>query len=146
MKNKDRFFIAIIIADNPINKFAIFVNILAIILRPAINVTNQLFPFMLLLLLTLRISNRWLPSSQSPSLLDPLSPFPQLTFKTSLLIPFIWLVMHLIPLLSQFHLVCLLPLDLWILLVATTWHFTHPYFLNLNLHHTLLIFALLMVP
>ena len=37
-----------------------------------------------------------------------------------LLIPFVWLIMHLIPLLSQFHLVCLIPLGLWILLVATT--------------------------
>ena len=50
---------------------------------------------MLLLLLTLRISNQWLPSPQSPSLLDTLSPFSQSTGKKSLLIPFVWLVMHL---------------------------------------------------
>ena len=57
-----------------------------------------------------------------------------------------WLVMYLIPLISQFYLVCLLPLGLWILLVAIIWHLTRPYILNLNLHHTLLIFAQLMVP
>ena len=54
---------------------------------------------------------------------------------------FVWLVMHLIPLLSQLYLVCLLPLSLWILLIAITWHLTRPYFLNLNLRHTLLIFT-----
>ena len=43
-------------------------------------------------------------------------------------------------------LVYLLPLSLWILVVAITWNLTHPYFLNLNLHHTLLIFAQQMVP
>ena len=42
----------------------------------------------------------------------------------------VWLVMHLIHLLSQFYLVCLPRL----------------YFLNLNLYHTLLIFAQQMVP
>ena len=57
-----------------------------------------------------------------------------------------WLVMYLIPLISQFYLVCLLPLGLWILLVAIIWHLTRPYILNLNLHHTLLIFAQLIVP
>ena len=55
-------------------------------------------------------------------------------------------VMHLISLLSQFYLVCLLPLGLWILLVVITWHLTRPYFLNFNLHHTLLIFTQQMVP
>ena len=55
-------------------------------------------------------------------------------------------VMHLIPLLSQLYLVCLLPLGLWILLVAITWHLTRPYFLNLNLYHILLVFAQQMVP
>ena len=39
----------------------------------------------------------------------------------------------------------LLPLGLWILLMATTWHLAHPYFLNLILHHTFLIFAQLVV-
>ena len=34
------------------------------------------------------------------------------------LMSFVWLVMHLIPLLSQLYLVCLLSLGLWILLVA----------------------------
>ena len=138
-----------IVTDNPTNVFTIFANVLTITLRLAITATNQLFPFLLLLLLTLRVSNQWLPFLHSLSLLDPLSPFPQMTLKTSLLIPFVWLVMHLIPLLSQFHLVCLLPIGSWILLVATTWHLTHPYFpyfLNLNLHHTFLIFAQLMVP
>ena len=105
-------FIATIVTNNPTNVFAIFANVLAIILRFAINATNQLFPFLLLLLLKLRVSNQWLPSLQSPSLLDLLSPFSQLNYKASLLIPFIWLVMHLIPLLSQFHLVCLFPLGL----------------------------------
>ena len=49
-----------------------------------------------------------------------LSPYPQMTLKTSLLISFVWLVIHLIPLLSQLYLICLLPLGLWILLVAIT--------------------------
>ena len=102
-------------------------------MRLAINTTNQLLPFLLLLLLTLRVSNQWLSSLQSPSLLDPLSPFPQLTFKTLSPIPFIWLVMYLIPLLSQLYPVCLIPLGLWILLVATTWHLSHPYFSQLEL-------------
>ena len=102
-------------------------------MRLAINATNQLLPFLLLLLLTLRVSNQWLSSLQSPSLLDPLSPFPQLTFKTLSPIPFIWLVMYLIPLLSQLYPVCLIPLGLWILLVATTWHLSHPYFSQLEL-------------
>ena len=50
-------FVATIIANNPTNVFAIFANLLAIILRLAINATSQLFPFLLLLLLTLRVSN-----------------------------------------------------------------------------------------
>ena len=137
---------ATIVANNPTNVFEIFANILAIILRHTITAINQMLPFLLLLLLTLRVSNQRLPSPNNPSLLDPLSPFPQSTFKTSSLIPFIWLVMHLIPLLSQFNMVCLLPLGLWILLVAITWHLTHPYFLKLNLHHTFLIFAQQMIP
>ena len=49
-----------------------------------------------------------------------LSPYPQMTLKKSLLISFVWLVIHLIPLLSQLYLICLLPLGLWILLVAIT--------------------------
>ena len=65
------------------NVFAIFTNVLAIILRLAIIATNQLLPFLLLLLLTLRVSNQWFPSLHCPSLLDPLSPFPQLTFTIS---------------------------------------------------------------
>ena len=137
---------ATIFIDNPTNVFTNFANILAIILRLIIIAKNQLFPFLLLLLLALRVSNQWLLSPYSLSLLDLLSPFPQLNFKTSSLIPFVWLVMHLISLLSQFYLVCLLPLGLLILLVATTRHLIHPYFLNLILHHTLLIFAQLMVP
>ena len=68
-----------IVADNPTNVFAIFANVLAIILRLAINATNQLFPFLLLQLLALRVSNLWLPSLQSLSLLDPLSPFSEMT-------------------------------------------------------------------
>ena len=64
---------ATIVANNPTNVFAIFANVLAIILRLAINGTSQLFPF-LLQLLTLRVSNPWLLS-----LLDPLSPFPKMT-------------------------------------------------------------------
>ena len=68
--------IAIFVVDNPTNDFAIFVDVLAIVLRLASIVTNQLFLFLLLLLLTLRVSNQWLPSAGSPSLLDPLSPFP----------------------------------------------------------------------
>ena len=118
-------------------------NVLAIILRLAIITINQLFPFPFL---TLRVSNQWLSSPRSPSLLDPISQFPQSTFKTSSLIPFVWLVTLLFPLLSKFYLLCLLPLGLWILLVAITWHPTRPYFLNLNLRHTLLIFAQQMVP
>ena len=72
--------IAIIVANNPINVFVIFANVLATILRLAINAINQLFPFLLLQLLTLRVSNPWLPSLHSLSLLDPLSPFPKMTF------------------------------------------------------------------
>ena len=131
--------VAIIVPDNA-------ANVLATILRLAIIATNQLFQFLLLLLLTLRVSNQWLPSLHSLSLAVALSPFPQMTLKTSLPMSFVWLVMHLIPLLSQLYLVCLLPLGLWVALVAITWHLTHPYFLNLNLHHTLLIFAQQMVP
>ena len=43
-----------------------------------------------------------------------------MTLKISSPTSFVWLVMHLIPLLSQLYLVCLLPLGLWILLVAIT--------------------------
>ena len=68
--------IATIVADNPTNVFAIFANVLAIILRLAIIAINQLFAFLLLLLLTLRVFNQWLPSSQSLHLLNPLLPFP----------------------------------------------------------------------
>ena len=70
---------AIIVANNPTNVFAIFANVLAIILRLAINATNQLFLFLLLQLLPLRVSNPWLSSLHSLSLLDPLSPFPEMT-------------------------------------------------------------------
>ena len=97
-------------------------------------------------LLTLKVSNQWLWSLHSLSLQDAPSPCPQMTLKTSSLMSFVWLVMHLIPLFSQFYLVCFLPLSLWILLVAITWHLTRPYFLNSNLHHTLLIFTHQMVP
>ena len=138
--------VAIIVTDNPTNVFAIFANVLATILRLAIIAIKQLLQFLLLLLLTLRVSNQWLPSLHSLSLLVALSPFPQMTLKTSSSMSFVWLVMHLIPLLSQLYLVCLLSLGLWILLVVITWHLTRPYFLNLNLHHTLLIFAQQMVP
>ena len=76
MKNKtDLLLVAIIVADNPTNVFAIFANVLAIVLRLAIFATNQLFQFLQLLLLTLRVANKWLPSLHSLSLLDPLSPF-----------------------------------------------------------------------
>ena len=64
---------ATIVANNPTNVFAIFANVLAIILRLAINATSQLFPF-LLQLLKLRVSNLCLLS-----LLDPLLPFPEMT-------------------------------------------------------------------
>ena len=138
--------VAIIVTDNPANVFAIFANVLVTILRLAIIATNQLFQFLLLLLLTLRVSNQWLPSLHSLSLAVAFSPFPQMTLKTSSPMSFVWLVMHLIPLFFQLYLVCLLPLGLWIPLVAITWHLTRPYFLNLNLHHTLLIFAQQMVP
>ena len=70
---------ATIVADNPTNVFAIFANDLAIILRLAINATNQLFSFLLLQLLTLRVSNQWLLSLHSLSLLDPLFPFSKMT-------------------------------------------------------------------
>ena len=60
--------VAMIVANNPANVFAIFANVLATILRFAIIATNQLFPFLLLLLLTLRISNQWLLSMHSLSL------------------------------------------------------------------------------
>ena len=147
MKNKDGILlVAIIVADNPANVFVIFANVLATILRLAIIATNQLCQFLLLLLLTLRVSNQWLPSLHSLSLQDALSPCPQITLKISSPMSFVWLVMHLIPLLSQLYLVCLLPLDLWILLVAITWLLTRPCFLNLNLHHTLLIFTQQIVP
>ena len=71
--------IAIIVVDNPTNVFAIFANVLTTILRLAINATNELFPYLLLQLLTLRVSNPWLPSLHSLSLLDPLSPFLEMT-------------------------------------------------------------------
>ena len=138
--------VAIIVTNNPTNVFAIFVNILTTILRLVIITKKQLYQFLLLLLLTLRVSNRWLSFLHSLSLLIALSPFPQMILKTSLPMSFVWLVMHLIPLLSQLYLVCLIPFGLWILLVAIIWHLTRPYFLNLNLHHTLLIFTQQMVP
>ena len=47
--------VAIIVVDNPANVFAIFANILATVLRLAIVATNQLFQFLLLPLLTLRV-------------------------------------------------------------------------------------------
>ena len=68
-----------IVADNLINVFAIFVNVLTTILRLAIIATNQLFQFLLLLFLTLRVSNQWLSSLHSLSFLDPLSPFLEIT-------------------------------------------------------------------
>ena len=58
-------------------------------------------------------------STQSKSS-DALSPCLQMALKTSSPMSFVWLVMHLIPLLSQLYLVCLLPLGLWIPLVAIT--------------------------
>ena len=61
MKNKaGLLLVAIIVVDNPANVFAIFANILATVLRLAIVATNQLLQFLLLLLLTLRVSNQWL--------------------------------------------------------------------------------------
>ena len=68
-----------IVADNLINVFAIFVNVLTTILRLAIIATNQLFQFLLLLFLTLRVSNQWLSSLHSLNFLDPLSPFLEIT-------------------------------------------------------------------
>ena len=68
--------IATIISINPSNIFANFANILATTLRLAIIATNQLFQFLLLLLLTLRVSNQWLPSLHSLSLQGALSPCP----------------------------------------------------------------------
>ena len=65
--------------NNPVNVFVVFANVLATILRLAIFATNQLFQFLLLLLLTLRVANQWLLSLHSLSLLDPLSPFPEMT-------------------------------------------------------------------
>ena len=52
------------------NIFAIFANVLTIILRLAINATNQLFPFLLLLLLTLRVSNKSAVSTITISIVD----------------------------------------------------------------------------
>ena len=75
----DLLLVAITVADNPTNVFVIFANVLAIVLRLAIFATNQLFQFLLLLLLTLRVANQWLLSLHSLSLLDPLSPFPEMT-------------------------------------------------------------------
>ena len=43
-------------------------------MRLVIIATNQLFQFLLLLLLTLRVSNQWLPSLHNLSLLNALSP------------------------------------------------------------------------
>ena len=59
-------------------RFCNFCKHLATILRLAIIATKQLFQFLLLLLLTLRVSNQWLPSLHSLSLLVALSPFPQI--------------------------------------------------------------------
>ena len=121
MKNKDRSYFYCNNCRRQSNKrFCNFCKRLGHNIETCYQRNKSACPFLLLLLLTLRLSNQWLLSPQSPSLLDPLSPFPQLTFKTLSLIPFVWLVMHLIPLFSQFHLVCFLPLGLWILLVATT--------------------------
>ena len=127
-------------------RFCNFSNVLATVLRLVIVATNQLFQFLLLLLLTLRVFNQWLPSLHSLSLQNALSPCPKMTLKISSPMSFVWLVMHLTPLLSQLDLVCLPPLGLWTPLVTITWHLTRPYFLNSNLHHTLLIFAEQMVP
>ena len=112
--------VLIIVVDNPANVFAIFVNVLATVLRLAIVATNQLFQFLLLLLLTLRVFNQWLPSLHSLSLQNALSPCPKMTLKISSPMSFVWLVMHLTPLLSQLDLVCLPPLGLWIPLVTIT--------------------------
>ena len=112
--------VAIIVVDNPTNVFTIFANVLVTVLRLAIVATNQLFQFLLLLLLTLRVSNQWLLSLHSLSLQNVLSPCPQITLKISSPMSFVWLVMHLTPFLSQLYLVCLPHLDLWIPLVAIT--------------------------
>ena len=81
--------------------------------------TNQLFQSLLLLLLTLRVSNQWLLSLHSLSLQNAHSPCPQMTLKISSPMSFVWLVMHLTPLLSQLYLVCLPPLGLWIPLLQS---------------------------
>ena len=73
--------VAIIVVDNPANVFAIFADVLATVLRLAIVATNQLFQFLLLLLLTLRVYNQWLLSLHSLSLQNALSPCPQMTLK-----------------------------------------------------------------
>ena len=112
--------VAIIVVDNPANVFAIFANVLATVLRLAIVATNRLFQFLLLLLLTLRVYNQWHLSLHSLSLQNALSPCPQMTLKVSSPMSFVWLVMHLTPLLSQLYLVCLPLLGLWIPLVAIT--------------------------
>ena len=71
MKNKDRSSSCCNnYLDNPENVFAIFANVLATVLKLVIIATNQLFQFLLLLLLTLRVSNQWLPSLHSLSLQD----------------------------------------------------------------------------
>ena len=88
----DLLLVAIIVADNPTNIFVIFANILAVVLRLVIFATNQLFQFLLLLLLTLRVANQWLSSLHSLSLLDPLSPFPEMTLQISLLMSFVWIL------------------------------------------------------
>ena len=69
MKNRTGLLlVAIIVVDNLANAFAIFVNVLATVLRLAIVATNQLFQFLLLLLLTLRVYDQWLLSLHSLSL------------------------------------------------------------------------------
>ena len=112
--------VAIIVIDNPENIFAIFANVLATVLRLVIVAINQFFQFLLLLLLTLIVSNQWLPSLHSLSLQNALSPCPQMTLKISSPMSFVWLLIHLTPLLSQLYLECLPPLSLWISLVAIT--------------------------
>ena len=103
-----------IIASSPTKSSATIASILATLLRLVIITAN-----LLLLLLILSLLRQCLPFQLSLSLLDPLSTSPSLNYKTSWLKLFIWLVMHLFPLLSQFYPINL-TLDFLILPVATT--------------------------
>ena len=87
-----------IITNSLTKSSATIVSVMAIILRLVTITTN-----LLLLLLILSLLRRCLPFQLCTSLLDSLSTSPPLHYRTLQLRLFVWLVMHLFPLLSQFY-------------------------------------------